>query len=98
MGNVNLGGSITIEGGSVIKATNSIYARINAFGAVVAKTGPYHPAIFTSMSDDSVGDQIANSTGNPVGYYFRGLQIYNSGDSLHDLRFCYAASGVKPPA
>jgi len=81
-GNVNLYGTNTLEGGAVIKFTNSINA--GAFPATGASitifntssnsvlnclTSPYHPAIFTAKDDDTVGTTIPGSTGTPVGYY-----------------------------
>ncbi|MGC8742402.1 MAG: lamin tail domain-containing protein [Verrucomicrobiia bacterium] len=59
-----LSGTTVFEGGTVIKFTN-MAPRLQFFGPVVCQTDPYHPVIFTSKNDDSVGEIIAGSTGNP---------------------------------
>ena len=85
---------LTIEGGTVVKfATNgSILCDLTSCSC---RTGPYHPAIFTAVDDDTVGERIPCSTGTPSGFYalgdanhFEGIAI---GDNitLHDLRLKY---------
>ena len=36
---------------------------------MVFKTGPYRPVIFTAKDDNTVGDNLTNSTGHPTNYY-----------------------------
>jgi hypothetical protein len=64
-GNVNITGTLTIEGGTVVKYTNSSAAQISATNIVCA-TGPYNPGVFSSMNDNSAGAVIAGSTGAPT--------------------------------
>lgn len=61
---VNLTGLTTFEGGSVIKFTNKSSAQIT-LSTNVWKSGPFRPVVFTSMHDNTVGDTISGSTGNP---------------------------------
>lgn len=59
------------EGGTVIKFADS-GAGIEISGSSngqTYKTSPYHPAVFTSENDDSVGDVLASSTHNPTTSY-----------------------------
>lgn len=93
-GPVNLSGTTRIEGGTVVKFTNSADAQISIAGGAVCDTAAYRPAIFTSQDDNSIGDAIPGSTGVPGGYYGTGLAIGTSGNTLHDLRFSYASSAV----
>jgi len=96
-GAVNLSSNTVIEGGTVVKFTNHhahVSRAINIFGTVDCQTGPYRPAIFTSKDDNTVGENIAGSTGAPSGYYGNGLVIYSSGNTLHDMRFAYLQTGV----
>lgn len=65
---INAFGSTTVEGGTVIKyqpEQYGIYPSIRADGFDF-KTEPYRPAIFTSRDDNSVGEIISGSSGNPL--------------------------------
>jgi hypothetical protein len=90
-GTVILTGKTVIEGNAVFKYTNSTYAsRIWLQGPVDVRTGPYRPAFFVSMDDDTVGESLPWSSGTPSGTYaHRALELgYSSGTfELHDLRF-----------
>jgi hypothetical protein len=55
-GTVNLYGTNVIEGGAVIKYNTNSDSTLNILGNLECRTGPYHPAIFTSADDDSVGE------------------------------------------
>ncbi len=55
------------EGGTVIKFTNSA-SIINSGRTNIFDTSPYKPAIFTSKDDNSVGETITGSTGNPTNF------------------------------
>lgn len=89
---VSLGGTLTIEGGAIIKYTNAPMDGLVATN-IVCQTGEYRPAIFTSMNDNSVGDTINGSTGTPV----QGSPVYlydncpaSHSFALTNLRFSYA--------
>jgi hypothetical protein len=88
-GAVNLSGTNTLEGGAVLKIGTNNLAGINlASGTFSCQTAPYRPAIFTAVDDNSVGDTITNSTGNPTNYYggtVLGFSVLGT-PNLHDLR------------
>lgn len=96
-GAVNLYGSATFEGGTVVKFTNTASAclkELDFHSNFLFSTGMYLPAVFTSANDNSVGDGISGSTGTPS---TNGLATYlyaaNSGNSnvlIERARFSYA--------
>ena len=68
-GTVSLFGTTTIEGSSVLKFSNNLpsaWCELALQGPLNCKTGPYRPAVFTSCSDDSVGETIMGSSGLPA--------------------------------
>jgi len=68
-GTVALAGTTILEGGTVIKYTNSANAslRVASTGASLqCKTAPGRPAVFTSKDDNTIGETIPNSTGVPT--------------------------------
>ena len=88
---VNLFGTTTIEGGTVLKfAANG--AGVVANDEMVFKTSHYRLALFTSKDDNSVGETISGSTGNPA----FGSSSYLTAWTAHYayLRFCYAGYGL----
>jgi RHS repeat-associated protein len=92
-------GTVTFEGGTVVKYTNSSSAQIFVFGGtVVCQTGPYHPAVFTSMNDDTVGEIISGSSHSPVntGATYLSIDCYEGTDPtvLKYLQFKYAGVGL----
>jgi hypothetical protein len=67
-GAVNLYGTNYVEGGTVLKYTNN--ASVNLYsGALNLANAAYNPAIFTSKDDNTVGETLPGSTGNPANYY-----------------------------
>ena len=63
---VNLYGVTVIEGGAVLKYSTNSSLYVNS--TLDCRTGPYRPAIFTCKDDNTVGEIITGSTGNPLGY------------------------------
>ena len=97
-GPVNLYGTTTIEGGTVVKFTNSSASpSINLYGPVNCETGPYRMAMFTAMDDNTVGLTVTGSSGTPSGYYAQ-YALYNqytgSNLTLHHLRLSYSTYGL----
>ena len=90
----NLSGTTVIEGGTVVKFQTNANRLITISGTVDCRTGPYRPAIFTSVNDNTVGETISGSTGNPDNNHGYGVVITSSGNSLHDLRFSYLLSAL----
>jgi hypothetical protein len=79
-----------IEGGSVIKFASG--AALDIYAQLACNTSPYRPAILTAVDDDSVGETISGSTGNPSGTY-ADFAIGMDGGALtpiQNLRISYA--------
>ncbi len=102
-GSINVSGEVVVEGGAVVKYTNSSTASISASN-IVCKTAAYHPAVFTAMDDNTIGGTIAGSTGNPTNYYGNTALDLSSADNtpsepggglaLSNLRFCYLSNAL----
>lgn len=101
-GPVYLYGTNILEGGAVLKYTNytwqgSADAHVRVYGRLECQTGPYRPAIFTAKDDNSVGETISGSTGNPSGLYGYAGLFWASPTSpviLHDVRISYLNYGA----
>lgn len=93
---VDLYGTTTIEGGTVIKySANGTETIVPSY--LVWKTGPYRPAIFTGQDDDSVGQQITGSSGDPTETYygFIALNLASCDTSLvSNARFSFLNTAV----
>jgi len=94
-GTVNLSGTTTIEAGAVIKFTNHAQANalLNITGPIDCRTAPYHLAVFTGQDDDSVGEVLPWSTGNPTNYYGYGLYVWNN-STLKHLRISHSRTAL----
>ncbi|HTE89815.1 MAG TPA: hypothetical protein VK639_12710, partial [Terriglobales bacterium] len=67
---VTCSSTVTIEGGAVFKySSSSTTSYLKLSNTLTCKTSSYHPAIFTAVDDDSVGDAAPGSTGWPSGFY-----------------------------
>lgn len=95
-GTVNLYGTNSFEGNTVIKYTNN--ASLNLFSSQVNwLASAYRPVIFTARDDNSIGETILGSSGSPVGYYANpaiNFSEYNSAN-LSNFRISYAGIGIK---
>jgi hypothetical protein len=90
-------GNITLAGGAVIKYPkyNSTTAFISVSGTVTCNTSGTPPAIFTAKDDNTVGDTISGSTGNPSGYFYANPAISApNGFNLSNVRISYAEQAV----
>lgn len=98
LGTVNVSSSLVIEGGAVIKYTNGANASLVCNGTVTCQTDPYRPAVFTSKDDNTVGESVPGSTGNPWTNYCAStaLQLNTTGITapLQWLRFAHAQTGL----
>jgi hypothetical protein len=95
-GAVNITGTTTIEGGTVVKYTNSATAQITGTN-IVCLTAAYSPGVFTSMNDNSVGSTITGSTGTPsvgTAYYLSYGSLGANSLVLRNLRFSYAYEAI----
>ena len=87
-GSVNLYGTAVFEGGTVIKFVEDANSSISSWDNVSFQGQAYRPSIFTSMNDDSVGEMLDLSSGNPQR---AGTYLYlNSGSMVDHARFLYA--------
>ena len=90
---VNVSSSLTIEGGAVVKFTNTSAALINVDGSVICKTGPYKPCTFTDMYDSTIGDIL--STNQPTNLFYGGaIQVFGAGGVLEHLRIRHATTAI----
>jgi len=81
---------VTIEGGTVVKFDTSTDVGCECWGNVNCLTSPYHPAVFTSRNDDTVGETTSVS-GESMYYTSKALGGNpESQVQWHDLRFSYA--------
>ena len=95
-------GTNFLEGGTVLKYSKytglgNLDANVRIYGRLRIQTAPYRPAVFTAKDDDTVGETISGSTGNPSGYYaYTPLYFISQTDPLdiHDLRSSYAVYGL----
>ncbi len=103
-------GSVTLDGGTVIKYENMNYlypiqignedtatAFIMVDGTLTCNTTGTSPAIFTAADDNTVGQTIEYSTGSPAGPVYANPAIYapgNAGVNLSNVRINYARQGV----
>jgi RHS repeat-associated protein len=96
-GVLNLYGTTVIEGGAVLKFASAASSQVSLYGPVDCQTTPWHPAILTARDDNTVGEIISGSTGNPTGLYaLYGIAVHYTGGllDLHDLRIRYATYGA----
>ena len=72
---------------------------IQATGQVDCRTSQYRPAVFTAKDDDTVGEKISGSSGNPVNHYAANALYIDFISSsvaakLSNLRISFATNGV----
>jgi len=90
-----INGLATFEGGTVIKFASTSSGFQLSYGGISCLSGPYRPIILTAIDDNTVGETISGSTGNPSGYYGNGINIYGNGAIvLHDIRMSYLNAGI----
>ena len=92
---VNLYGVTVIEGGAVLKYSTNASLFVNS--TLDCRTSPYRPAILTCKDDNTVGEIITGSTGNPLGYSASqplGLKDTSATYQLSGLRIKRSAYGV----
>jgi hypothetical protein len=89
------GSSNVLEGGAVLKSSNGVTLTIA--GSLETRTDPYRPAILTSWCDNTVGETIAASTGNPATNAAGSALYMNTSAALSDLshlRISYASCAL----
>ncbi|MCW5551780.1 MAG: hypothetical protein KIS67_06370 [Verrucomicrobiae bacterium] len=94
------GAANVLEGGAVVKYAKNADAQLRYNSPLECRTAPYRPAVFTAKDDDTVGQTISGSSGNPSGYYpYAAMSFFNKMQPvvLHDLRVSYANYGLLIP-
>ena len=92
-GEYYLYGTTIFEGGTVIKMNSSGKLDMDVNGTVNCLTGPYSPAVFTSINDNDVGNGIGS--GSPaMGDVNTFLNFNSTNVLLHDCRFSYALKAI----
>jgi alpha-tubulin suppressor-like RCC1 family protein len=93
---VNISGTATFERGTVVKYAANANATIIASNAVW-NTSSYGNACFTGMDDDTVGEQITGSSGNPATNYY-GFIALNLEDAaspvISNARFSFLSAAI----
>lgn len=103
-GPVNLYGTTTLKGGSVLKLDwASGDATLRVLGDLVCDTASYYPAILTSVDDDSAGYSLGYSYYDGPPQCYEGTAPYldlsqSTSVDFHDVRIAYADSGVLTPS
>jgi hypothetical protein len=95
-GLVNIYGTLTLEGGTVIKYTNSPAATIVATN-VNWTTADFRPSIFTAKDDNTVGQTVSGSSGSPAGNYGGAALNFSSSSGtglVSNARFSYCSNAV----
>lgn len=95
-GSTYLNGTNTFEGGTVIKSAYGVILEANNNSTVNWLASPYRPVVFTAVDDNSVGETISGSTGNPTYYYARVALLFGTGVSrpaISNFRVSYAITG-----
>jgi hypothetical protein len=98
-GNDVLTGTNIIEGGAVIKFGNGgLNLNLTAPAVLLTQTAPYRMAILTSTNDNSVGETISGSSGNPTvgaGTYLQyNMNAAATASTWSNLRFAYAGQAI----
>lgn len=95
-GAVNLSGTTTFEGGAVVKYAVAGSASVVASNTVW-QTDSYRPVIFTSKNDNSVGEPISGSTGNPTTSFAGGIALdlaAQTDPTLSHVKFSYLSNAI----
>ena len=97
-GIITLSGTTLLES-AVIKFTNgNTAAELKIQGPLDCRTDSHRPAIFAGKDDDSIGEIIPGSTGNPTTSYY-GYYLDLAGNTneidLHDVRMRRGYYGIR---
>jgi hypothetical protein len=98
-GNVNLyGTNTTFEGTTVLKYASGISLTVNT--PVTWTAGPYRPVVMIAKDDNTVGEPVSGSTGNPGTSYYAARALFFDGTSaltnlnIDNLRILNANVGL----
>jgi hypothetical protein len=84
-GNVTVegGATLTVPSGTVVKFAPGI--RLTVYGTLSADGMGTDDIVFTSVDDDTYGEMISGSDGNPAAGDWQGVYLYGSGTSLEGV-------------
>lgn len=94
---VTASGTTTFESGAVLKYAANASLNFYAPGVINWQAAPYRPCLFTAKDDNSVGENISGSTGNPAfgAYANPALNLLNyQGGTLSHFRVAYAQKAI----
>ena len=93
---VNLFGTNTFEGGAVLKYATNVALNLSSSPQNWLATA-YRPVVFTAKDDNSAGQSISGSTGNPTNYYYANpaLSISSAGSqTISNFRIACAQQAI----
>jgi archaellum component FlaF (FlaF/FlaG flagellin family) len=95
-GAVNLSGTNTFEGGTVIKYASGASLTLQAsHTAINWAASAYLPVILTAKDDNTVGESISGSTGTPTNYYANpALALSGNAPDISYFRIAYAQLAI----
>jgi hypothetical protein len=95
-GPVNISDTLTCEGCTCVKFAPGTNASLSA-ATTVTLGSMYRPSIFTASDDDTVGQKISGSSGNPWANYYGSAMLNLGGNStaLNCLRLSHAATAIE---
>lgn len=93
-GATTISGASTFEGGTVLKLDSANTTKLELQGTVTFGGGAYRPVVFSGKDDNTVGQTISGSTGDPTATYYGatgGTLVLNNGTgvTLQHLRFSH---------
>ena len=84
-----LAGTITIEGGTVVKFSQYAFLTVDANASLMCDTTNHLPAVFTCYDDNSVGASLPGSTGIPSQYESCAFYFYSGAWEFRNVRFTH---------
>jgi hypothetical protein len=97
-GTLTMSGTTTFEGGAVLKYAANASLNFYYGASIVWQGAPYHPVVLTAKDDNSVGQTISGSTGNPTfGAYANPALKLNDASSystIANFRIAYAQQAI----
>ena len=90
-GAYTLTGALTINEAAIVKVDPANGARMTSSGVVTCLATSTRMAVFTSRNDNSTGETLPGSTGNPTGsgWGYGGLAINGTSANLAHIRFSH---------
>ncbi len=90
-------GSVTFEGGTVIKYNPSTKPYLYIIGSLINKAETYLPVLITAKDDNTIGEKINGSSGSPSGYCSEAAIWYSTSGNAQIVNFHirFAEIGIK---